>query len=135
ESQSAGDVAHGVLRAVLDDVRHLSRAVATVGFVHVLDDLLAPVAVEIDVDVRLIIAHRREEPLERQAEEDRVDGRDAEQVADGAVRGGSAPLTENAASARLSDDVVDDEEVAGEVLLLDDIELVRDAVAILVLQR
>lgn len=134
EAEGAGDVAHGVLRAVLDDVGDLGGAVAPVLFVDPLDDLFTTVAIEVDVDVGLFIAHGREEPLERQTVVDRVDRRDAEQIADGAVRRGSAPLAEYAAPARLVHDVADDEEVAGEILLLDDIELVRDALSVVVAQ-
>jgi hypothetical protein len=53
----------------------------------VLDHLFAPVGVEVDVDVRLFVAHARQEALEWQPVGDRVDGGDVEQVADGRVRG------------------------------------------------
>ena len=123
-------VADGVLRPVLDDVRDLRGAFAAVRVEHPLDDLLASVRVEIDVDIWLLLAHRGEEPLERQVVEDRVDGRDVEQVADGAVGRRPAPLAQDAAAASLGDDPVHDEEVPRKVLLLDDAELLLDAGAV-----
>ena len=123
-------VADGVLRPVLDDVRDLRRPLAPVRLVDPLDDLLAPVRVEVDVDVGLLVAQRRQEPLERQVVEDRVDRGDVEQVADGTVRGGSPPLAEDAAAPRLLHDAVHDEEVPREVLLLDDAEFLLDARAV-----
>ena len=120
-------VAHGVLGAVLDDVRDLGSPLAAVLRVDPLDDLFAPIGIEVDVDIGLFVAQRRQEALERQVVGDRVDGRDVEQVADGAVGGGAAPLTQDAAAPRLLHDAVDDQEVAREVLHLDDSELALDA--------
>ena len=48
---------------------------------------------------------------------DRIDGGDAERVADGAVGGRAAALHEDAALAAEADDVPDDQEVAREVEL------------------
>ena len=53
-----------------------------VALVDPLDHLLAPVGVEVDVDVGLLVAVLGDEPLERQPVEDRVDRGDAERVAD-----------------------------------------------------
>jgi hypothetical protein len=57
---------------------------------------------------------------------DRIDRRDAQAVADGAVGRRPAPLHEDVLLPAEVDDVPDDEEVAGEVELLDEIELARD---------
>jgi hypothetical protein len=123
-------VAHRELRAVLDDVGDLCRVESAVLGVHPLDDLLAAVGVEVDVDVGLLGAHAREEALEGQLVEDRVDGGDHEQVADGRVGGRATTLAQDAAAPRERDDVVHDQEVAGEVLLLDHRELALDARAV-----
>ena len=125
-----GHVAHRVLRPVLDDVRHLRRVAAPVLLEHPLDHLLAPVGVEVDVDVGLLVAQAREEALERQLVDDRVDRGDVEQEADRRVGRRTAALAEDAVAAGEVDDVVHDQEVAGEVLLLDDRELGRDARAV-----
>ena len=93
-------VAHRVLRPVGDHVRDLRRVPPPVEAVDVLDHLLPPVRVEVDVDVRLLVAEGGEEALERQVEEDRVDRGDGEQVADGGVRGRAAALAEDALRAR-----------------------------------
>jgi len=121
-----GHVAHGVLRPVLDHVRHLGRSFPPILPVDPLDDLLAPIRVEVDVDVGLFIAERREEPLERQVVPDRVHRGDVEQIADRAAGRRPATLTQDAAATRLLHDAVDDQEVAGEVLQLDDAELFLD---------
>jgi hypothetical protein len=127
EAERLRHVADGVLRPVADDVRHLRGIAAAVLLVDVLDDLLAPVGIEVDIDVRLLLAQAGEETFEGEAVEDRVDRRDAERVADRRVRGRAAPLAEDAATLREGDDVVHDEEVAGEVLRLDHPEFLLEA--------
>ncbi len=124
-------VAHRELRPVAHDVGDLRGVLAAVLVEHVLDDELAPVGLEVDVDVGLLVAHRRQEPLERQLVEDRVDRRDAQQVADRGVRGRAAALAQDAEPLRVLHDVVDDQEVAGEVLHLDHVELAIDALEVL----
>ena len=57
---------------------------------------------------------------------DGVDGGDAERVADGGVGRRAAPLAQDVVVAAELDQVVDDEEVAGEVQRLDHLELVID---------
>ena len=89
--------------------------------VDVLDDLLAALVLEVDVDVGRLAALGGEEALEEQVAARRVDRRDAEAVADGAVRGASAPLAEDVHAARDLDDRVDAEEVRR------DLELTRRA--------
>src|SRR6266446_6944443 len=125
EAERLPDLAHGAAAAVRDDVGRHRGAVRTVALVHVLDDGLAAVAArQVEVDVRPLAALLGEEALEEEIHRDRIDGGDAERVADGAVRGRAAALDENAAAAAKIDDLPDDEEVAGEVETLDDGELV-----------
>ena len=108
----------------------IAGARAAVAPVDVLDDLFAAVAArEVEVDVGPLAALLREEALEEELHPDRVDGGDAERVADRAVRGRAAALEEDAALAAEADDVPDDQEVAGEVELLDERELVRELAA------
>ena len=123
-------VAHRVLGPVLDDVGDLCGIAAPVLLEHPLDDLFAAIGVEVDVDVGLLVAQRRQEPLERQLVEDRVDRGDVEQVADRRVGGRAAALAEDALAAGEGDDVVHDQEVAGEVLGLDHGELGLDALPV-----
>ena len=120
-------LARGAAAAVGDDVGGHRRAQPAVLLVDVLDDLLAPVAArQIEIDVRPLAALLREEPLEQQIHLDRIDRRDAQAVADRAVGGRAAPLHEDVVLPAVIDDVPDDEEVAGEIELLDQIELARD---------
>src|SRR2546422_11706575 len=58
-------VAQGALRPVADDSRRDRGAVAAVLVVDVLDDLLAPVVLEVDVDIGRLVALLRDEALEQ----------------------------------------------------------------------
>ena len=118
------DLADRHARAVVDDGRADRGAVAAVASVEVLDDLLAPLMLEIDVDVRRLAAVGRDEAGEKRVALLRVDGGDAEAVADGAVRGGAAALAEDALALREGDDVVHGEEILRVFELLDERELV-----------
>src|SRR5439155_24861084 len=69
------------------------------------------------------------ERLEEKVHADRVDRRDPERVADGAVRRRAAALAEDAALAREADDVPHDQEVAGQVELPDQRQLVLELLA------
>ena len=57
--------------------------VAAVGLVDPLDDFLAPLMLEIDIDVGRLAALLGDEALEQQVVPDRIDRGDAEHVADG----------------------------------------------------
>ena len=66
QSQHLADLADGAARAVMDDGRADRRAVAPVAVVDVLDHLLAPLVLEIDVDVGRLAAVLRDEAREQQ---------------------------------------------------------------------
>src|SRR5262249_36836232 len=120
-------LAYGAPGPVADDRRRHRRAALAVATVDVLDNLLSPIpARQVEVDVRPLAALLGEEALEEEAHADRVDRSDAERVTDGAVGRGAAALAEDAALASEADDVPDDQEVAGEVKLLDHRELVLE---------
>ena len=94
------DFARGAAAAIGDDVRRhpmaLGGAELPVLLVDVLDDALAAIAArQIEIDVRPLAALLRQEPLEQQLHPDRIDGGDAEAVADGAVGRRAAPLHED----------------------------------------
>ena len=113
--------------AVGDDVGGHGGAAHAVAPVDVLDDLLALVAGrQVEVDVGPLAALLGEEALEQELHLHRVDGGDAERVADRAVGGRAAALQRMPLAPAEADDVPDDEEVAGEVELLDQRELVLD---------
>ena len=109
-----------------DHVGHLRGTLAPVLAVDVLDHLLAPLVLDVEVDVGRTVALEREEALEQQAERDRVGLGDAERVADRAVGRAPPPLAVDVVDAAELDDVDEHQEVAGEVELLDHVELVRD---------
>src|SRR5262249_21166991 len=127
EAERLADLAHGAPRPVADDGRRHGRAARAVAPVDVLDRFFATIPRrEIEVDVGPLAALLGEEALEEQVHRDGVDRRDAERVADRAVRRRAAALTEDAALATEADDVPDDEKVAREVELRDDGELVLE---------
>ena len=101
EAERLADFARGAPAAVGDDVGGHRRAVAAVLFVDVLDDTLAPIAArQIEIDVGPLAALLGEEPLEQHPVLHGVHRRDAEAVADGAVRRRSASLDENVRCSR-----------------------------------
>lgn len=61
-----------------------------------LNDLLAPFMLEVDIDIRLLVAFLADEALEEKVVGRRVDRGDAENIADGAIGGRSPALAENA---------------------------------------
>jgi hypothetical protein len=127
EAERLPDLADGATRAVADDGRRHGGAARAVATIDVLDDLLATVAGrQVEIDVGPLAALLGEEALEEEVHRDGVDRRDAEGVADRAVRRRAATLTEDAALAAEADDVPDDEKVAREVELRDDGELVLE---------
>ena len=95
--------------------------------IDVLDHPLAAIAArQIEIDVGPLAALLRQKPLEQQIHPDRIDGGDAQAVADGAVGRRAAPLDENPLLAAEIDDVPDDQEVAGEIELLDQVQFALD---------
>src|SRR5437899_8077134 len=127
QPERLADFAGGAAPAVRDDVRRHPCAEPAVAPVHVLDDRLASLAArQVEVDVRPLAARLREETLEEQLHLHRIDGRDAERIADRAVGGGAAALHEDVVGAAELHDVPDDEEVAGEIEPADDLQLVGD---------
>ena len=127
EAERLPHFARRAAAAVRDDVGRHRGPETPVLFIDVLNDLLAPVAArQIEVDVRPLAALFRQEPLEEQFHLHGIDRRDAEAVAHGAVGRAAAALHEDVVLPAVIDDVPDDEEVAGEIELLDEIEFARD---------
>ncbi len=103
-------------------------AVAAIFGVNVLDHLLAPLMLEIDVDVGRLLALLADEAFEQQIAGRRVDRGNAERVADRAVRRRPAPLAQDrrVEASSEGDDVVDGQKIACEIELLDQREFVGD---------
>ena len=136
ERQRLPHFARRALAAIRDDVGGHRRPTLAVLLVDVLNDPLAPIAArQIEIDVGPLAALLGQEALEQQLHLDRIDGRDPEAVADRAVRRRPAALHEDVLLPAVVDDVPDDQEVAGEIELLDQIELAGDLRARLVVIR
>ncbi len=112
--------------------------VATVGVVDPLHDDLAPLVLEVHVDVRRLAPLFGDEALEQEVVSLGIDARDSEDVADGGVGGRPSALAEDVLAAREGDDRVHGQEVGGVVQGLDQpqfmaedrLDLVRDALRI-----
>src|SRR6185503_13996241 len=104
ETERAADVADRALRLVGDERRRERRAMTAVFRVDVLHHFLAPLVLEIDVDVGRFVALAADEALEQHLASRRVDFGDRERIADSRIRRRSATLAENAARARERDD-------------------------------
>ena len=107
-------------RAEGDDLRN---AVGAVAALHIGDHLVAAALAEIDVEVRHRHAFGIEEALEQKRETHGVEVGDGERVGDQRARAGATARPHgNALLLRVFDEVRDDQEVAGEFHLLDDVE-------------
>ncbi len=126
EAERLPDVAHGAPRAVRDHLGGQRRPLAAVLRVEVLDRLLAPLVLEVEVDVGRLAPLARHEPLEQQVDPHGVERRHAEAEAHGRVRRGAAPLAEDSAGAREGDEVVDRQEIGFVMQRLDRLELVLE---------
>ena len=94
---------------------------AAIALVDVLDHFLAPLVLEIDVDVGGLVALLRKEAGEQQPFLHRIDRRHAQQVADQRIGGASPPLAQDRRieAAGITHDVMHGKEVAGVVLVPD----------------
>ena len=95
QPQRLADLADRAARAIVDDGRADRGAIAPVALVNILDHLLAPLVLEIDVDVGRLAAVLRNEAGEQKLGLVRIDRGDAEAKADGAVGRRAAALAEN----------------------------------------
>ena len=126
--EHAARVAHGGARGHRPERDDLRDAVAAVLLAHVVDDALAALDGEVDVDVGHRLAARVEEPLEQQVVADRVDVGDLEAVRDERAGGRAAARADaDAVALREVDEVGDDQEVVGEAHLVDRLQLELEA--------
>ncbi len=94
--------------------------------IDILDDILAPFVLEIDVDVRWLVARIRNEPLEKEVGTGRVDFGDAERITDCGIRRRATPLMQDFLLARETDDVLHGEKEGRVVVPLDQHKLMLD---------
>ena len=95
QSQGLADFADGAARAVVHHGRADRGAIAAVALVDVLDHLLAPLVLEIDVDVGRLAAVFGNEAGEQKLALVRIDLGDAEAIADRAVGRRAAALAKD----------------------------------------
>jgi hypothetical protein len=128
QAHGLAHVAHRGAAAIGDDGGRQPGALAAVALVDVLNDLFAPLVLEIDVDVGRLLALLRDEALEQQVDLDGIDRGDAEAVAHGGIGRRAAALAEDGLVARAGEahDVVDGEEIGGVTELVDEGELADD---------
>ena len=129
QAERLADLADGGAAAIGDHRAGDAGAVAAVFAVDVLDHLLAPLVLEIDVDVGRLVALGRDEAFEQQIAADRIDRGDAEAVADRGIGRRAAALAEDVLRARIAHDVVDGEEIGRVVACRDQGEFVGEALA------
>ena len=72
--------------AITDDLGDHGCSIASIARVDLLDYLLSPLMLEVDVDVRRLLALLADEAFEQQVVDRRVDRGDAQAIADRAVR-------------------------------------------------
>ena len=128
QAHGLADLAHGAAAAIGDDGGGEAGAVPAVALVDVLDDLLAALMLEIDVDVGRLLAFLGDEALEEKVDGVGIDVGDAEAVADRGIGSRAAALAEDrlVAGAGEIHDVVDGEEVGGDGQPFDERELMDD---------
>ena len=126
EPECTRHVPHARARPVGDDIGHLCRMVAAVARIRVLDDLLATVRLDVDVNVWRAITLRRQEALEEQSERHRIGLGDAERVAHCRVRSAAAALAVDVLPSTELDEIPHHEEVTGKAELLDDAQFTVD---------
>ncbi len=129
EAQGLPHLADGAARAIAAHHRGHPRALAAVFAVDVLDHLLAPLMLEIDVDVGRLVALAADEALEEQINLIGINVGDAEAEAHRRIRRRAAPLAENVLLPGKAHDVLHGEEIRRETELADELELVFDLAA------
>jgi hypothetical protein len=107
---SALPTSRSAFRAVADHRGGERGALSAVFLVDILDDLFAPLMLEIDVDVRRLVALARDEALEQRIHPVGVDLGDAQRIAHHRVRRRSPALAENSLAAREAHNVMHGEE-------------------------
>ena len=87
ESERLADIAQHAARAIADDSRGQSRAIAPVFAVDILNDLFAPLMLEVDIDIGRLVALAADEALKQNIAAARIDLGDAQAVANHRVGG------------------------------------------------
>ncbi len=126
EPDGLGHVAQRAARAVTDDRGSERGALTTILAIDVLDDLFAPLVLEVDVDVGWLVTFARDETLHEQLAARGVHLGDTQAITHHRVRGRAAALAQDAESPCFAHDVVHREEVGLVGEIGDERELVVD---------
>lgn len=106
QAQRLADIAHCAARAVGGQCGGQCRAVGAVLVVDVLDDLLAPLVLEVHVDVGRLVAFAADEAFEQERRLGRVDLGDAQAIADRRVGRRTSALAQDCLLSGVAHDVV-----------------------------
>ena len=132
--QHPADVAQDAARQERAEGDDLRDPVGAVALAHVGDHLVAPLLAEVDVEIGHRHALGIEEPLEQQAEPERIEIGDGERPGDQRAGARAAPRPDrNALRLGPLDEVGDDEEIAGELHVDDHVELEGEALQVVLL--
>ena len=126
DAERLADVADGAAPAIGDDRGRQRGPLARVLAIDVLNDLLAPLVLEIDVDVRRLVALLRDETLDQGLHALGIDLGNTQAEADDGIGGRAAALAQDADAAGMAHDVVDRQEIRFVTQLGDQRELVLD---------
>src|SRR5579883_2052416 len=129
EAQHLADLADGAARAVADHHGGEAGALARIGVVDMLDHLLAPLMLEIDIDIGRLVALVADEALEEQIDLGGIDIGDLQAIADHRIGRRAAALAENSLAARECDDVVNGQKIRRIAQLFDEPQLALDLLA------
>ena len=138
EPERFADFANGAPRTIGNDRCGERRTLMAIAAIDVLNHFLAALMLEIDIDVGWLLAFGGDEAFEQQIDLGRIDGGDAECIADSGIRRRSPALTQDLLFVGDPHDVIDREKIGGDVQLTDQLQLffqcganiVRNAVGI-----
>ncbi len=126
QPERLADLAHRPARPIADHGGAQRRPVPSVMVINPLDHLLAPLVLEVDVDIRRLVPLRRNEPLEQQPGAGRVDAGDPQHITNCRIGRRPPPLAQDALAPRVADDAVHRQEIRRVVELPDQRQLMRE---------
>ena len=122
--QNTAHIAHGHLRQERTESDDLGDPIASVFFLNVVDDLLAPILTEVDVEIRHGHTFGVQEALEQQSIAQGVQIRDRQRISHQRARARATSRTDgNVLVLGPLDEVGNDQEITGEAHVLDDAQL------------
>ena len=126
QAQSLADVADGALGVIAHHGRAQRAVVAAIGLVDPLHDDLAPLMLEVDIDVRGLVALLGDKALEQEIVALGIDAGDAQDVADGGIGGRASALAQDVLAARELHDGIHGQEIGRILQGFDQAELVLE---------